>query len=115
MFRTVTGYVADAPVCAPSVCAAGTTVRPCAGAIGVVSGLPDVAAPCADVTSIRSFTIDVVPLGSDEAIFTVNVTEVPPPAGTTRPLQLTRPLASVPPLLADTNDVLTGSRSVTAT
>src|SRR5258707_8761367 len=111
MLRTVTWYVTDWPARAPSVCADGAAVRPCGGAIGVTCGLADVPTPCADVTSALSLTIDCTLFDNDGEIRTVNVTEVLPPAGTVSPDQLTRPFASVPPSLAETNDVLTGSRS----
>src|SRR5438876_986215 len=75
--------------------------------MGVVCGLPPVPTPWAEVTPTRSFTIEVTD-GS-------RVGEVLPPAGTVSPLQTARPLDRVPPLLADPNVVLTGTRSLIPT
>src|SRR2546426_8648905 len=77
------------------------------------------AAPAAGVVSLESMLnaplVMTVPFARGEATCTTSCTEPDPPTATAPMFQVTTPAASVPPPVADTNDVLAGIVSVTTT
>src|SRR5882762_4158236 len=77
------------------------------------------AAPANGVVSLESMLkaplVMTVPLGSGDATCTTSCTEPDPPTARAPRFQVTTPAASVPPAVADTNEVLPGTVSVTTT
>src|SRR2546428_12208141 len=77
------------------------------------------AAPATGVVSLESMSnaplVMTVPFASGEAACTTSCTEPDPPTARAPMFQVTTPAASVPPPVADTNEVLPGIVSVTAT
>ncbi len=63
--------------------------------------------------SNATLPIVVTPSGIGSTTVTTTVSTRLPPAGTVRPLQVTMPPASVPPLSAETNTTFASSGSVT--
>src|SRR6266700_8107960 len=100
-----TVYFASVPTRPPPDCDSGSTVTRCAGAIGIVCGLPVALGPWSDLTMMPSLTIDVTVAARFGVILTANFTDTLPPAGTVRPLHRTEPPPNVLPLPADMNDV----------
>ncbi len=56
-----------------------------------------------------------VPAGSPAPVCTTSCTDPEPPAATAPMFQVTTPAASVPPPVAETNEVFTGTVSVITT
>src|SRR5256885_14693392 len=77
------------------------------------------AAPAAGVVSLESMLnaplVMTVPFASGEVTCTTSCTEPDPPTARAPMFQVTTPAASVPPPVADTNDVVAGIVSVTTT
>src|SRR5207249_1828332 len=77
------------------------------------------AVPAAGVVSLESMLnaplVMTVPFTSGEVTCTTSCTEPDPPTARAPMFQVTTPAASVPPPVADTNDVLAGIVSVTTT
>src|SRR5437773_8659 len=77
------------------------------------------AVPATGVVSLLSMLnaalLMTVPFASGEVTCTTSCTEPDPPTATAPMFQVTTPAASVPPPVADTNDVFAGIVSVTTT
>src|SRR3989442_1451791 len=66
-------------------------------------------------TMLNAAVLMTVPFASGEVTCTTSCTEPDPPTARAPMFQVTTPAASVPPPVADTNDVLAGIVSVTTT
>ena len=123
LFAIVRWYGTLVPARPPSRCDAGDSESANGGAIGVTNGEPVAPKPPAAVTVKPSLTIEVTFFFRASAMLTVKCTVALPPAGTDRPVHVTvlssflpfPPSDRVPPLSAETNDVLSGTGSVTVT
>src|SRR3989442_9341141 len=77
------------------------------------------AVPATGVVSLESMLnaplVMKVPFASGEATSTASCTEPEPPTATAPTFQVTTPAASVPPAVADTNEVFAGIVSVITT